>query len=167
MKDHRNFLKAMERLPHLNAILLGDGTETLKAPDNVRGLGVQTDVARYLAAADFVVSSSAFGEGSSNVLIEALACGLPVVATDVGDAALIVNDAGIVVPPSDTDALIAAIQTLTTEPNDLYAIRSVHAREHMVSRFSSMSFLQKFTGVYESLLQPDSVKSNSEQTVAG
>jgi glycosyltransferase involved in cell wall biosynthesis len=154
MKDHQNFLSAMEHLPELQAILLGDGTEKLVTPANVRSLGVRTDVAPYLAAADFVVSSSAFGEGSSNVLIEAMACGLPVIATDVGDAALIVNDAGIVVRPGDTDALREAIQSLTSEPKELYGERSRHAREHVINRFAKTISVQKFDALYNSLTQP-------------
>src|SRR5262249_19219028 len=112
MKDHGRFLVAMARLPDLSAILVGAGTDNLPARPNVLRLPRRQDVARLFAAEDFVVSSSRRGEGFSNVLAEGMACGLPAVATDVGDAKLIVADTGLVVPPESPDALAAAIRTL-------------------------------------------------------
>src|SRR5262249_57032872 len=103
MKDHGSFLGAMAELPNFSAVLIGAGTENLPAAPNVLRLGRRHDVARLFAAADFAVSSSRRGEGFSNVLAEGMACGLPAVATDVGDAKLIVGDTGLVVPPESPD----------------------------------------------------------------
>ena len=124
MKDHGSFLAAMAQLPDLSAVLVGAGTENLPAAPNVLRLGRRHDVARLFAAADFAVSSSRCGEGFSNVLAEGMACGLPAVATDVGDAKLIVGDTGLVVPPESPDALAAAIRT----PNQQWRGRSAGGR---------------------------------------
>jgi glycosyltransferase involved in cell wall biosynthesis len=51
--------------------------------------------------------SSSFGEGFPNAIGEAMACGVPVAATDIGDARWIVGEFGEVVPPSNPDLLCA------------------------------------------------------------
>src|SRR5256886_7524929 len=119
MKDHGSFLAAMAALPDLSALLVGTGTEKLAATPNLFRLGRRCDVARLFAAADFVISSSRFGEGFSNVLAEGMACGLPAVATDIGDARLIVADTGLVVPPQSPETLVAAIRALAGESASL------------------------------------------------
>jgi glycosyltransferase involved in cell wall biosynthesis len=78
------------------ALLLGD----LPTPNEVHG------------AVDVEVSSSAYGETAPLVVSEALACGTPVVGTDVGDTAALVGPGGRVVPPRDPEALAAAILSL-------------------------------------------------------
>jgi glycosyltransferase involved in cell wall biosynthesis len=132
-------------------VLLGAGTENLPAARNVRRLGRRHDVARWFAAADFVVSSSRFGEGFSNVLAEGMACGLPAVATDVGDAKLIVGDTGIVVPPESPDALAAAIRRLAAESAPMRAERGSKARARIVENFAMPHAVQRYVDLYESL----------------
>jgi len=151
MKDHGSFLAAMAKLPDLSAVLLGAGTENLPAAHNVRRLGRRHDVARLFAAADFVVSSSRFGEGFSNVLAEGMACGLPAVATDVGDAKLIVGDTGVIVPPESPDALAAAIRTLAAESALRRAERGSKARARIVENFAMPHAVQGYVDLYESL----------------
>jgi glycosyltransferase involved in cell wall biosynthesis len=115
MKDHASMLTALAELPEVTALLVGAGTENLPPWPNAHRLGRRDDVERLLNAADIVVSSSAFGEGFANVLAEGMACGLPAVATDVGDACAIVGDSGLIVPAQDPQALAAAIRVLAQE----------------------------------------------------
>jgi glycosyltransferase involved in cell wall biosynthesis len=160
MKDHGSFLAAMAELPDLRALLIGVGTEYLPETRNVLRLGRRHDVARLLAAADLVVSSSRFGEGFSNALAEGMACGLPAIATDVGDAKLIVGDTGVVVPPENPAALAAAIRTLAMElaqeTQTARAARGARARARIVENFTMTRAIQRYMELYGSLGLPRS-----------
>jgi glycosyltransferase involved in cell wall biosynthesis len=151
MKDHGSFLAAMRELPDLFAMLVGAGTESLPAAGNVLRLGRRHDVSRLFAAADFAVSSSSFGEGFSNALAEGMACGLPAIATDVGDAALIVGDSGIIVPVKNPVALARAVRLLAREPTSAWTQRSIRARAHIVENFAMSRARQHFVELYSSL----------------
>jgi glycosyltransferase involved in cell wall biosynthesis len=77
--------------------------------DSVVWAGERSDMRAVYGSLDLLVSASRFSEGLPNVLGEALACGVPCVATDVGDAALVVDDPSCVVPPRAVDALAGAV----------------------------------------------------------
>jgi glycosyltransferase involved in cell wall biosynthesis len=151
MKDHAAFLAAMAHLPDVSALLVGAGTESLPGAHNVIRLGRRHDVARLFAAADFVVSSSRFGEGFSNVLGEGMACGLPAIATDVGDAKFIVGDTGVVVPPEDPVALAAGIRTLAGESAAARAERGARVRARIVENFALAGAVERHVQLYASL----------------
>ena len=127
MKDHANFIAAATILaaddPSLHFVLAGlwvDSNnsevrrlvESTGLPHRFHLLGQRHDVSRITAALDLACSSSAFGEGSSNAIAEAMACGVPCVVTDVGDSAFIVQNTGKVVPPKDTPAFAQACREL-------------------------------------------------------
>jgi glycosyltransferase involved in cell wall biosynthesis len=88
-----------------------------------------------MAAFD-VATSSSLGEAFPMVLIEAMACGVPCVATDVGDSALIVADTGLTVPSDDAGALAAAWQGLLVVPQQERADLGRRARERALANFS-------------------------------
>jgi glycosyltransferase involved in cell wall biosynthesis len=153
MKDHAGFLAAMARLPDVQALMIGAGTEGLRPAANVHLLGRRTDMPRLYAAADFVVSSSAFGEGFSNALAEGMACGLPPIATAVGDAPIIVGDTGVIVPPRDPAALADAVRALTREGPGQLAERGARARSRIAENYSLEHAQQRFADIYATLLQ--------------
>jgi glycosyltransferase involved in cell wall biosynthesis len=136
MKAHSDILKVARRRPNITFLLAGEGTETLALPNNVRGLGSRKDMPNLYAAADIAISTSIFGEGFSNVIAEAMACGLPVVATNVGDAFRIVRFNGYVISPGDISAIIAGLDQLFLLPESRRHAMGARARERVVQEFS-------------------------------
>jgi glycosyltransferase involved in cell wall biosynthesis len=147
MKDHTSFVKAMQRLPQMRGLLVGAGTETLDLPGNVGALGLRADVERLYRCADLVVSSSAFAEGFSNVLAEGMSSGLIPVATDVGDARLIVGDTGQVVPARDPAALAKALAAEAERPDR--EERKRRARARVTENFALDRAVERFAKRYE------------------
>lgn len=131
MKDHATFFQAARLLVSqgfdAHFVLIGRGVhrqmgcaQTCLADPCLAGrlhfLGERDDVQELVAGFDLATLSSAFGEGFPNVIAEAMACGVPVVSTDVGDAGRIVGEAGLLVPPRDPAALAEAWAALLTAP---------------------------------------------------
>jgi glycosyltransferase involved in cell wall biosynthesis len=112
MKDWGGLLDTVRDLPGIVAVGIGLGTDQLPAQPGFLGLGWRDDVARIYSAADIFLLTSAFGEGTSLALVEAMACTLPSVVTDVGGNGTIVAGAGIVVPPGDVSAAQRAVMHL-------------------------------------------------------
>jgi glycosyltransferase involved in cell wall biosynthesis len=122
MKDHATFLAAAAMLanrdPAPTFLLVGRGTtgaafEALAGShESLRGrliaLGERDDVPALMTACD-VIACSSVSEGFPNTVGEAMACGVPCVSTDVGDAAVIIGDKGRLVAKSDPKALATAI----------------------------------------------------------
>jgi glycosyltransferase involved in cell wall biosynthesis len=151
MKDHETFLAAMSRLPDMYALLIGAGTDRLAERPRVLRLGHRDDVPQLLAASDIVVSSSAYGEGFCTALGEGMACGLPAVATDVGDANRILGDTGYVVPPRDPAVLAEVIGKLAAEDPGQRAARGHAARARMTAQFSLAAAEHRFGDLYRNL----------------
>lgn len=135
MKDYPMLMDVAQRLPTVTFAAAGRGTEALDDRPNLIGLGVRDDMAGLFAAADAAVLTSAFGEGFPNVLVEAMACGAPVVATEVGDAPAIVGDTGFVVAPGDAIGMASALALLLAETGDAKAGRAAAARQRVLDNF--------------------------------
>jgi glycosyltransferase involved in cell wall biosynthesis len=95
------------------------------------------------SALDIATSTSAFGEGFSNTIAEAMACGVPCVVTDVGDSAQIVGDTGSVVAPADHSALAAAIQRLISLPPKERRALGEMCRARIMSEFGMDTLVQR------------------------
>lgn len=112
MKDYATFCTVARACPDIVFVAVGAETDRLEEVPNIRGLGYRADIADILNAFDVLVSTSAFGEGCSNALLEGLSTGLAIVATDVGDATHIVEGCGNVVAPGTVDGFVAALDGL-------------------------------------------------------
>jgi glycosyltransferase involved in cell wall biosynthesis len=116
MKGWDRLLRVTERIDGIRLLALGHGTEAFAAHPSRLLLGTRDDVPRLLAAADVFVLASRFGEGTSVALTEAMAAGLPVVVTDVGDNARIAGGGGRIVGAEDESGLERALRELSADP---------------------------------------------------
>ncbi|HZK91718.1 MAG TPA: glycosyltransferase [Stellaceae bacterium] len=164
MKDHTTFLAAGARfaahVPDARFALVGSGNEpgnpalaaTIAAvglSERVALLGERDDLYTLYPAFDIVSLSSAYGEGFPNVLGEAMSCGVPCVATDVGDCAEIIGDTGAVVPPRDPAALAAAWERLAALTPPERAARGAAARARIVENFRLDAIVSRYEALYE------------------
>jgi mannosyltransferase len=92
-------------------------------------------------------------EGFGLTLIEAMAAGNALVAARAGAAELVVEDGitGVLTPPGDTDALVAALEPLMRDPPAAAAM-GARARAHVVEKFSLDSEAQQIANVYRRLI---------------
>lgn len=119
----------------------------------VRFLGFRTDVPELLAAADLLVVAST-SEGCSVVILEAMASGRAVVATDVGGSAEVVVDGqtGFVVPPRRPAELAAAV-TKIVDSKLLRDDMGRRAKARACETFSEQRMVKQFESIYRELLK--------------
>lgn len=166
MKDHATFLGAAAHFararPEARFVMAGHGMERGNSAlmeliaaqgigDRVLLLGERRDLATIYLAADVVTLSSAFGEGFPNVLAEAMSCGIPCVATDIGDSAEIIGDTGAIVPPRDPAALAAGWEKLAGLPDDERRERGAAARARIVERYDLAVIIARYEALYEAI----------------
>lgn len=164
IKDHSTLLTAFARvarqLPDVDLLLVGDGplrpeleaqATELGIVDRVQFWGVRRDVARILQAADLFVLPS-ISEAASLTLLEAMACGCPVVVTDVGGNPEIVREGidGLRVPRGDSTAMAAAIERLAADSAQREAF-GVSARQRICDVFDQSAAIQQFARLFEEL----------------
>jgi glycosyltransferase involved in cell wall biosynthesis len=164
MKDHSNFLNAAALLvregKQFRFVCVGDGpieyraslqklARTLGLEEYIIWVSARADVSDIYSALDLLVSSSSFGEGFSNVIGEAMACGVPCVVTNVGDSAWVVGDQGKVVPPKNPVALRSAIQQVLNQK----AYDPAQIRQRVSDQLSVNSLVTNTEQMLSTLLQ--------------
>ncbi len=120
--------------------------------DRFHLLGERGDVSELMSAMDIFCLSSAWGEGFPNVIGEAMAAGVPCVATDVGDSAIVIGDAGVVVPLRDEEALAAGIESLLTMPLEVRHVLGVRARDRIEMNYTLGAIVEQYAVLYETLM---------------
>jgi glycosyltransferase involved in cell wall biosynthesis len=159
-KDHLTLLEAIDRLspslsPHL--LIVGEGPELPSIEQRIRALnlsgkvtltGQQDSAEPYYGIADVAVLSSR-SEGSPNALLEAMAAGVPVVATRVGGIPEMVtdNESALLVKPGDVSAMTDAIARLL-EDSQLAARLTQRSRELIRDRHAPDARMRKLVGIY-------------------
>ncbi len=163
MKGHEQFIQAaalvLQKHPSTRFVLCGEGidSENSTLVDWIKRtgaehafflLGRRDDMDRVYSSWDIGCSSSLFGEGFANTIAEPMACGVPVVATDVGDAQRLVRGTGKLVPPGDITKLAAALcELINMEPQARKEL-GASARAYIGSRFSLESAVAQYNALY-------------------
>lgn len=163
-KGHEHLLRAMAALspafPRLHLALLGEGDRQEYILDEARNLGIgdrvhlagfREEIPEANAAFDVAVLPSVAGEGSPAVVKEAMAMGVPVVATRIGGVGEILeNDRqGLLVPPDDEAALVEALASLLRDPERRRTLGA--AGRSRVEAFSMEQMIRRTEDVYKRL----------------
>lgn len=155
MKDHLTFLNAAalvaKEIEDVKFLCAGGGsgeyveklyalTKKLGLIDRVIWLGDRSDIVPIYSALDILVSSSSYGEGFSNVIGEAMSCGLPCIATDVGDSAKVVGVSTLIIEPRNPEVLSEAIcKVIENNENINWHVIS---RDRIINNFSIEQLIQ-------------------------
>lgn len=165
VKDHKSLLDGFkllsQRLPDVELVIIGDGTlkseltaqaAQLQVDSRVKFLGSRRDIPELLSQLDIFVLCS-IDEGMPISLLEAMAAGLPVVATKVGGIREIVveNKTGLLIQPQNPQALADAIYKILTD-SPLARSMSQEAVRIVAERFSIKKMTEGYTSLYENLL---------------
>lgn len=163
IKNHAGFIDAALRISRIdgdvNFLLAGDGvdksnnelTRLIQSANLLHRfhlLGRRSDMPLVMSSLDVLVSSS-FGEAFPNVLAEAMSCGIPCVATDVGDSAYIIGDTGKIVPVNDPVVLSQSVlEMLNLHHKKKYDL-ACKARARITQNFDIKKISSMYKEIYE------------------
>lgn len=148
-------------------VVVGDGPDRGALEQRVRDsaleghvafTGFRSDIDRLLPGAD-VLAQSSYTEGLPNVILEACAAGIPVVATDVGGTREVVHDGlnGFLVPSGDPKALATRLLELLRSPSQRHAM-GAHGREFVRHRFSFADQSARYSSLFDLMTKSESAR---------
>jgi len=161
-KGHTVLFDALVELlpqrPDLRVLIIGDGpyrdrldsrAEQLGIVDKLDFVGHRSDAERWLPAIDVFTLPSWGDEGVSQALMQAMACGLPIVTTPVGSLTEVIHhgETGLIVPPRDAHALAGAIACLLDDPERAVRL-GAEARKLAVSRCGEALMLDRMEAIF-------------------
>ena len=161
-KDHHSLLRAVAQvkrhMPGIRLALVGDGPLRGELEAEVRALGLEEEVVffgnqqrigEFLRAFDVAVLASVDHEGCSNFLLEAMAVGKAVVATDIGGNGELVRpgENGLLVPPGQPEALATAMVELLAHP-EKRGLMGSRGMAEVKERFSLAAMVKQYEQVY-------------------
>ncbi len=156
------FQTILER-PNTRFVLFGDGPDLEKmrrliaehlAEDKIRCPGFEKNLAAHLKGADMLINPS-LSEGLPNIVLEAMAVGVPVVATDVGGLPEIIEDKvnGFLVPAKDVNSLAQSMVRLAASPDERTIIAD-RAKETVREKFSFAGQNERLVEIYRKVISP-------------
>jgi glycosyltransferase involved in cell wall biosynthesis len=166
-KDHKTFIQAAKLLllknPQIHFLLAGnqinDSNPILVRwikntgfKENFHLLGLRHDMPRLTACLDIATSSASADEAFPLIIGEAMACGVPCVATDVGDIKSVIENTGIIVPPKSPEELAGAWEKLLALPENVRGVLGVAARDRITHLFSIDYITDTYIKMYEEIL---------------
>ena len=147
MKGHKRLIESAILTPGIKYIFVGKGTDKLDVPSNIICLGHREDLILLYNGADWLISWSNYGEGFPNVIAEAMACGLPVFANDVGDSWFILGDTGYKSTAHSSEQIAVDIEKLSQTPFSQRDKNRVAKR--IQDNFSSNKMVSNYVDLYE------------------
>lgn len=161
--------------PKTGFVLIGEGPERSRLQEAIREsrleshvmlAGFRSDVDQLLQGADILAQSS-FTEGLPNVVLEACAAGIPVVATDVGGTSEVIQDGvnGYLVPPDDAPRLAERLLDLVGSAERRHAM-GARGREVVGTRFSFGQQCREYESLFASLLAPSPQPGGRQRAAA-
>lgn len=165
VKGHKYLIEAMPKIlkeiPNVKLLIIGDGelrqdlenlAKNIGIADKIIFLGLRFDVPELLSILDLFVLPS-LNEGMGKVLIEAMACSLPVVASEVGGIKEIVinNETGMLVPPKDSEKMAKNIVYLLND-DELAKKMGIKGKQRALE-FSSNVMVEKINKLYKEMLE--------------
>ncbi len=167
IKDHRTFFAAssifLGRYPAAHFVLCGEGIddqnpaltdliEEFKLRHSVHLLGPRNDIQKITAALDIACSTS-LNESFSMTLAEAMACGIPCVATNTGGPRELFNNGhGLLVPVGDPLSLADAWQAVLETPSGIHFMNAASLRNHIVTNYSLKRMAHNYLDLYTRLV---------------
>jgi glycosyltransferase involved in cell wall biosynthesis len=159
IKDPATLIRAMARLDDVHLVVIGDGELRSASEHQVAEMGIahrvhfigwRYDMPAVLADLDLIALSS-LNEGTPLAIIEAAACGIPAVATDVGGVGTVIDheSTGLLVSSRDDEALADALGRLVADPLARHRLGE-RAREGS-HRFSAQRLIADVEQLYDEL----------------
>ena len=179
-RDHLTFLEAAGQLVRerddVHFVLAGRGVnrkntrlaalvDDLKLKKYAHLLDERSDIPRIMAALDIMALSS-LGEVFPNVVGEAMACSVPCVVADVGDAAYAIGETGITVPPQDPTMMSNAWQQLLAIPSEERQALGQAARQRVKEMFSIQGIAEHYESLYRGMGKDPQHKRSSGPVTA-
>jgi glycosyltransferase involved in cell wall biosynthesis len=154
MKGYHVLAKAakriLEKYPNVSFYSIGYGQDSImndakeylgEYSNRFTWFGKQSKPEKIISGWDIYCSTSLYGEGFSNAIIEAMACSLPIIATDVGDAPYQVEGVGLILKPGDDEALFNSLDQWIKEGR--YKQKGIASKERAKEYFSSALMAKK------------------------